>query len=158
MTKMSAAKFAEVKKFISDFIDENGYSPSLAEIVHGTGMPQTTAYRYVNTLIERGELDFSGRRSVKVSEISAPIVRTPVLGRVACGIPKYAEENIEEYVKLPVAIFGKGDFYLLRANGDSMIEADIKDNDLVLIRRQDTAEAGQIVVALVDDEATLKRL
>lgn len=120
-------------------------------------MPQTTAYRYVNTLIERGELDFSGRRSVKVSEISAPIVRTPVLGRVACGIPKYAEENIEEYVKLPVAIFGKGDFYLLRANGDSMIEAGIEDNDLVLIRRQDTAEAGQIVVALVDDEATLKR-
>ena len=81
----------------------------------------------------------------------------PVLGSVACGVPKYAEENIEEYVRLPVSLFGRGDFFILRANGDSMIEAGIDNGDLVLIRQQNTAETGQIVVALMEEEATLKR-
>ena len=82
---------------------------------------------------------------------------TPILGKVSCGVPKFAEENIEEYVRLPVALFGRGQFFILRANGDSMIEADINDGDLVLIRQQNYADEGQIVVALMDDEATLKR-
>ncbi len=84
-------------------------------------------------------------------------IRVPVLGRIACGIPKYAEENIEEYIRLPVALFGQGDFFLLRAYGDSMIESGIEDGDLVLIRQQSSADDGQIVVALMEDEATLKR-
>ena len=84
-------------------------------------------------------------------------VSVPILGEVACGIPKFAEESIEEYVRLPVALFGRGSFFILRAYGDSMIEAGIDDGDLVLIRQQDAAEEGQIVVALIDDEATLKR-
>ena len=82
---------------------------------------------------------------------------TPILGKVSCGVPKFAEENIEEYVRLPVALFGRGQFFILRANGASMIEADINDGDLVLIRQQNYADEGQIVVALMDDEATLKR-
>ena len=73
------------------------------------------------------------------------------------GVPKFAEENIEEYVCLPESLFGRGEFFLLRARGDSMIGAGIEDGDLVLIRQQNTAEYNQIVVALVDDEATLKR-
>ena len=80
-----------------------------------------------------------------------------VLGSVACGVPRFAEENIEEYVRLPVSLFGSGDFYILRAVGDSMIGVGIDDGDLVLVRQQNYAEAGQIVVALVEDEATLKR-
>jgi repressor LexA len=77
---------------------------------------------------------------------------------VSCGIPKFAEGNIEEYVQLPTALFGKGDFFLLRASGDSMIEAGIDNGDLVLVKHKDHAEPGQIVVALIgDDEATLKR-
>ena len=81
----------------------------------------------------------------------------PVLGSVACGVPKLAIENIEEYIRLPVALFGNGNFYILRANGDSMIDAGINDGDLVVIRAQDYASPGQIVVALMEDEATLKR-
>ena len=84
-------------------------------------------------------------------------VKVPVLGSVSCGVPKLAIENIEEYIRLPVALFGRGDFFILRANGDSMIEAGIDDGDLVLIREQNYADPGQIVVALMDDEATLKR-
>ena len=81
----------------------------------------------------------------------------PVVGTVACGSPILAEENIEEYVTLPAALFGRGNFFLLRARGDSMINAGIADGDLVLVRQQDTAEYNQIAVALIDDEATLKR-
>jgi len=84
-------------------------------------------------------------------------IKVPVLGAVSCGIPKYAEENIEEYVRLPVALFGRGQFFILRASGDSMIGVGINDGDLVLIRQQDSACEGQIVIALMDDEAMLKR-
>ena len=82
----------------------------------------------------------------------------PVLGVISGGIPKFAEENIEEYIRLPVSLFGTGKFFILRAYGDSMIEVGIDDGDLVLIRQQETASAGQIVVALINNEdATLKR-
>lgn len=81
----------------------------------------------------------------------------PLLGRVACGLPRYAEENIEEYVRMPEALIGSGEFFLLRAVGDSMVGAGINEGDLVLVKRQNTAEKGQIVVALVGEEATLKR-
>ena len=97
------------------------------------------------------------RRCVTPTNVKSQAVRVPVLGSIACGIPKFAEENIEEYVRLPVSLFGKGDFFILRAYGDSMIEAGIEDGDLVLIRQQNIADEGQIVVALIDDEATLKR-
>jgi repressor LexA len=81
----------------------------------------------------------------------------PILGEVACGLPRFAEENIEDYVQLPASLFGSGDFYMLRANGYSMIDVGISSGDFVLIRRQNTAEPGEIVVALVEEEATLKR-
>lgn len=150
-------KIEEIKQFINDYISENGYAPALGEISAKTGIAKTTAYRYINGMIERGELDSGGRSRVATKDTSTPTCRVPILGRVACGIPKFAEENIEEYVRLPVALFGKGDFFILRATGDSMINAGIEDNDLVLVRKQNTAEPGQIVVALIEDEATLKR-
>ncbi|NCC87977.1 MAG: repressor LexA [Clostridia bacterium] len=80
-----------------------------------------------------------------------------IIGTIACGAPVLAEENIEEYISLPSAIFGKGDLYILNASGDSMIEAGIEDGDLVVIKKQTTAEDGDIVVALVNNENTLKR-
>jgi len=83
--------------------------------------------------------------------------RAAVLGSVSCGVPRFAEENIEEYVSLPEALFGRGEFFILKAKGDSMIDAGIDDGDLVVIKQQSSAEDGQIVVALMDDEATLKR-
>ncbi len=157
MKTMSAARFAEIKKFISDYIDRRGYSPSLSEIAEETGIAQTSVYRYMNAMVERGELDRPARRCAAPANVRSQAVRVPVLAGIACGIPKFAEENIEEYVRLPVSLFGQGNFFLLRACGDSMIEAGIEDGDLVLIRQQNTADEGQIVVALIDDEATLKR-
>lgn len=105
-------------------------------------------------------IDYAGHRNIVTKRNSISAAETngvPVLGAVSCGIPKFAEENIEEYVKLPVALFGRGDFFLLRASGNSMIEAGIDDGDMVLVKRQDFAQPGQIVVALMEEEATLKR-
>ncbi len=157
MRSLNETKYASIKKYVSDYYDEFGSSPTLADIVKGTGMPQTTVYRYMRAMIERGDFEISGRKSIAPINAKVASAGVPLLGQVACGIPKYAEENIEEYMRLPVSLIGKGDFFLLRAYGDSMVEAGIDDNDLVLIRMQDTAEPGQIVVALVEDTATLKR-
>lgn len=82
----------------------------------------------------------------------------PVIGTIACGTPIYAEQNIEEYVRLPASWFGSGEHYLLRAKGDSMTGIGIDNGDLVVIRYQEHAEPGEVIVALVDDDsATLKR-
>ena len=86
------------------------------------------------------------------------MIRAAVLGNIACGLPNVAEENIEEYVSLPESLFGRGEFYILRARGESMIEAGIEDGDLVVIRKQSYANDGDIIVALVEEEATLKRM
>ncbi|MDY5001754.1 MAG: transcriptional repressor LexA [Eubacteriales bacterium] len=146
-----------IERFIREYTNSNGYSPTMQEIASETGVSRPTVQRYVAKLCEDGILNRSGYRSVVASKDSMSTVSVPVLGRIACGIPKFAEENIEEYVRLPVSLFGKGEFFILRADGDSMIEAGIDDGDLVLIRQQSAADEGQIVVALVDNTATLKR-
>ena len=81
----------------------------------------------------------------------------PIVGTIACGQPVDAMENIEESVALPRTIFGAGNLFLLHAKGDSMVEADIHNGDLVVIRQQNTAENGEIVVAMINGETTLKR-
>ena len=152
--------FKMIEEFINDYMEKNGASPTVREIHAGIGLSVGTVSRYLSFMRENGMLDYSGCRNITTRE--AMITRNestkvPVLGAVSCGVPKFAEENIEEYVRLPIALFGSGDFFILRANGDSMIEANIDDGDLVVVRRQSFASEGQIVVALMEDEATLKR-
>lgn len=153
----SSETYALIRTAIRDCREHRGTSPSVAELAAATGVSKATVSRYLSDMRERGELDYAGHRGIVMKGERQQTVRVPVLGAVACGLPKLAEENIEEYVSLPVSLFGSGEFYLLRASGESMIEAGIDDGDLVLIRQQDSADAGQIVVALVGDEATLKR-
>lgn len=148
---------AAIEKFVSDYTDSNGVSPTMQEVADGVGSSKATVQRYIAQLCDDGILDYSGYRTMTSTKTKAAAIRVPVLGTIACGIPKFAEENIEEYVRLPVALFGKGNFFILRAYGDSMIEAGIDNGDLVLIRQQNYADEGQIVVALMEDEATLKR-
>lgn len=146
-----------VERFVWEFTERRGYSPSLQEIADGAGISKTTAHRYVAKLRSDGIVGYSGYRSLVPARVKGGSVMVPVLGRVACGLPRYAEENIENYVRLPLSLCGQGEFFLLRAEGDSMTGAGIEEGDLVLVRRQDHAEKGQIVVALVGEEATLKR-
>lgn len=157
MRAKNQTTLAEIEKYVCDYTDRCGISPTMQEIADAVGVSKATAHRYIQQLREDGVLNFSGCRTITSAKTDAQVIRVPVLGRIACGIPKFAEENIEEYIRLPVAMFGNGNFFILRAYGDSMIEAGIEDGDLVLIRQQNTANPGQIVVALIEDEATLKR-
>ena len=152
--------FQLIEGFIDSYMDENGCSPTNQEMSDGTGLSTATISRYLSYMRDHGMLDYQGHRNIRTKmqeKKSSASIGVPILGAVSCGVPKFAEENIDEYVRLPVSIFGKGDYFLLRADGDSMIDAGIETGDLVLIRHQDTAEPGQIVVALMEDEATLKR-
>ena len=153
--------FTLLERFIDAYIDSQGVSPSTREIAAGTGLSLATVSRYLSYMREKGIIDYVGHRNIITQQkrmTATSSNRVPVLGAVSCGIPKFAEGNIEEYVQLPTAIFGKGSYFLLRASGDSMIEAGIDDGDLVLVRQQDHADPGQIVVALIDEDgATLKR-
>ena len=153
--------FNLLERFVDVYIDSHGVSPSTREIATGTGLSLATVSRYLSYMRENGMIDYVGHRNIITQRkrmLATESTKVPVLGAVSCGIPKFAEGNIEEYVQLPTSIFGKGNFFLLRASGDSMIEAGINDGDLVLVRQQDQADPGEIVVALIDeDEATLKR-
>ncbi len=157
MRSKNKALMTEIERFVSTFTDNYGISPTMQEVADSVGVSKATVHRYISQMCDEGRMDFSGVRTMASTRTKAQAISVPILGEIACGIPKFAEENIEEYVRLPIALFGRGDFYILRAYGDSMVEAGIDDGDLVLIRKQDTAEEGQIVVALIDDEATLKR-
>lgn len=160
MRSMDPEYFKRLEQFIDNYMDEYGRSPTTREIAAGTGRALSTVHKYLSQMRTDGVLDYSGHRNITTrrrKKMAVESVQVPVLGKVSCGPLKLAEECIEEYVHLPVALFGRGKFFLLRANGDSMIEAGIDDGTLVLVRQQDYASPGQIVVALVGDEATLKR-
>ncbi len=160
MPKRNLELFKQIEQFIDDYKEANNISPSIREIGAAVGLSKSSVANYLSDMRERGILDYSGFRNITTREeqkYNEKAVRVPVLGVIPCGIPKFAEENIEEYVKLPVSIFGRGDFFILLASGDSMVNAGIDDGDFVVIQKQSDADYGQIVVALVNDEATLKR-
>jgi len=152
--------FKLIEDFIDEYKDEYGSSPSTQEIADAVGLSSSGASRYLIYMRDHGMIEYEGHRNIitkKQKKKSEESVEVPVLGKIACGVPKFAEGNIEEYVRLPVSLFGYGEFFILVANGDSMIDIGIDDGDMVLIRRQNYAEPGQVVVALMEDEATLKR-
>lgn len=146
--------------FIDNYKDAYGSSPSTHEIADSLNISTSSVSRYLIYMKENGILNFEGHRNIITKRQvlkKDTTIEVPVLGKVACGLPKYAEENIEEYIRLPASLFGRGDYYILVANGNSMIGIGIGDGDYVLIRRQDYAEEGQVAVALIGEEATLKR-
>ncbi len=148
-------------EYINEWYYANNDYPSLDQIAIGVQTSKATAYRYIEALIERGEIEKNSRFGNLVTKsIAKSLQRTdriPIVGEIACGSPILAEENIESYVTFSRELLGGGKFFILRAKGESMINAGINDGDLVIIRQQETADEGQIVVALIDNEATLKR-
>lgn len=154
-------KFELVESFINDFKKKTGKAPSTYEIADGTSLPKTTVIRYLKWMKENGRIEYNGARGYMTQldrKSSRHVQGIPVVGDIACGLPLLAEENIEEYVDLPESWVGTGQFFALHANGESMKNIGISNGDIVIIRQQDTAETGQVIVALVDDNtATLKR-
>ena len=149
----------EIKHFVNDYCDANGRGPAVSEVAKQFSMSKSTAQAYLSELKESGDIMQSeyGYESKLLSE-QRSTHSIPILGAIPCGPLTEVEEHIEGYLRLPESFVGKGQFYLLRANGNSMIGAGINDGDLVLIRIQNNADVGEIVVALVNNEVTLKRL
>lgn len=148
-----------IKQFVNEYCDKNGRGPSVGDVAKKYGIAKVTAQRYLSELKARGEIAQSvfGYESLALVE-NRSSQSVPILGAVPCGPLTQVEEYIEGYVRLPESFVGKGQFYLLKASGNSMIGAGINDGDLVLIKVQESAEIGDIIVALVDNEVTLKRL
>ena len=153
--------FEQIESFINDYYEENGTSPTIYEIGDELDLSPATVSRYLKAMEEKGIVERNGQREVvtdKIRKIQGNIAQIPLLGKIACGEPMFADGNIRDYVHLPASLLGHGSFFMLTAKGNSMTEAGIDDGDLVLVRQQDYAMEGQIVVALVErEDATLKR-
>ena len=153
---------SKILAFIRSEIDEKGYPPSVREICAAVGLKSTsTVHAHLNNLERKGLIrrDPTKPRALEVlDENIARGRRVPLVGRVTAGLPILAVENIEEYLTLPQSMLGRDEAFCLRVSGESMIEAGILDGDIIVVRRQDDIENGEIAVVLIDDEATVKRV
>lgn len=159
MAVKNEALLEKIKKCIDSFFDTNGYSPSVREIAVVIGTPKSTVQRYLDSMRKMGIVK-NGKYGIETEHIAKTertVVAVPILGLIPCGPLTEEEEYIDSYIKLPASFLGSGEFFMLRASGDSMIEAGIDDGDLVLVRKQEHAKRGDIIVALADGKNTLKR-
>jgi len=150
----------QVLDFVASYIDQHGCPPTLREISENFGIKGTaTAILHLEALERKGYLNRREGSSRNISLIgrSGGSIAVPIIGRVRAGSPTPAIEDIEGYYNVDLSWVHERGCFFLRVEGDSMIDAHILDGDLVLIRPQQTAENGQIVVAMIDGEATLKR-
>ncbi len=155
---------ARVLKAIKQYIHETGYPPSVRELGKRLGLKSTaTVHSHLRTLERKRYLQRTAQKSRaftvvendKQNKESSPVM-VPIVGTVRAGVPVLAVENIDEFVPLPRSFVKGENVFLLQVEGDSMVGAGILAGDLVLVRQQDTADNGDIVVALIDDEATVK--
>lgn len=155
---------SEILEYIRDCVHQYGYPPSVREICKRVGLSSTsTVHAYLSRLEELGYIrrDPSKNRHIELldegSWRSKKIVPMPLVGQVRAGCPILAEECIEDVYPFAADFVGHDDCFMLTVRGDSMKDAGILEGDLIIIRQQSTAENGEIVVALIDDEATVKR-
>jgi repressor LexA len=136
---------------------QRGYPPTVREIGALTGLSSTSSVaHHLRALESRGLLRRSrGSRAVDVRGPET-VVRVPLLGTIAAGVPILADQEVEDELSLPAAMVGYGTLFALRVKGDSMIEAAICDGDVVVVRQEQTAENGDIVAAMIDGAATVK--
>lgn len=177
-TKKVTKKQKAVLDFIEKTIDETGIAPTVRDICDGLGLSSpSTVHVHLKTLEDKGFIHRDPLKSRCITLVHhdkkqtppaneeaflgagsfSNVVRLPVVGNVAAGLPILAEQNITESIPLPVEIVGDSSSFLLRVRGDSMIEIGINDGDFVAVKEQPTAQNGDIVVALVEDGATVKR-
>ena len=155
---VSEEKLTMVMDYIRKFSEENGYTPSVREIGKECGIKSTApVHSYLEKLQTKGFLNkaTNKKRAVTIGRSSG--VNIPLIGTVTAGQPIFAYENYEDYYTFPVGEFRGEELFMLRVQGTSMIDAGIMDGDKIIVRKQATAENGEIVVAIVDDSATVKR-
>jgi len=159
MKQYNEAQILKLQEYINSEQLKKGKSPSYREIMKNVGFSSlSVAYRYVDLLAQRGVISKEAFGGIALSQnlTRGQVTIAPVVGTVTCGKPILAQENIEGIEQLPAGIFGSGDLFLLHAQGDSMEEVGIMDGDLLVVKQTNCAENGQIVVALIDDSATVK--
>jgi len=150
--------------FIKSEIQSKGYPPSVREIANAVGLKSTsTVHGHLQRLEKRGLLHRDAMKPRAMEVVGDPnflrnnSTAVPVVGRVTAGVPILAEENLDEYVSIPEVMLGDGEHFILLVRGDSMIEAGILNGDYIVVRKQPEANNGDIVVAMLDDSATVKR-
>ncbi len=160
-----SAKQQEILEYIKETILKKGYPPSVREICEAVSLKSTSSvHSHLETLEKNGYIrrDPTKPRTIEIVDDSfnltrREVVNVPLIGSVAAGQPILAEENIENYFPIPVEFLPNESIFMLRVKGESMINAGIFDGDQVLVKQQNTARNGEIVVALLEDSATVKR-
>ena len=151
----------EILDFISDYIQKHGYSPMYEEIGNKFGLSAiSTVHEHITELVDKGYLEKDDRkeRGLYLPKKRKNYLKIPIKGEIACGEPLEAFEEWDEYIKVSREPLLKGNLFALRAKGDSMIGEGIFDRDLIIVKKQETAEDGDTVVAIVENnEATLKK-
>ena len=163
--KTAPERCAEIYKYIKEFLMKKGYPPSVREIGEKVGLSSSsTVHSYLHMLEADGKIhrDPTKPRAIELVGDNPweNLLRVPLVGNVAAGVPITAEENIEEVFSVPSSLIGtQDDTFMLRVQGESMINAGIFDGDYIFVKEQNTARNGEIVVALVEnEEATVKRI
>jgi len=162
----------KIQAYIEHSLDSRGVPPSMREICDNTGLSSTSSVSHQLNQLERAgyiRRHANTARTLEVirrltPELDAPpllpnsdsVRMVPLVGRIAAGIPITAEQQVDDIVALPDQLVGSGDLFMLTVVGDSMVDAAICDGDFVVVRQQKTAENGDIVAAMLDDEATVK--
>lgn len=160
MRSKSKELMTKIQQYAEQFCISNFRTPSTGEIGQALHVSKATVHNYLKAMDEEGILSYQdGELRTRVTkQINREQVGIPIAGAIPCGSPEEEVENIEEYIAMPRAVVGDGEFFILRASGDSMVDAGIESGDLVVVRKQLEASPGQIVAALVDGGSTLKRL
>lgn len=163
MAELSGSQQA-LLDFLRSYIEQHAYPPSYREMAAALGFRSTNGVAYqLRCLEEKGFLVRDGHgapaRAIRLTQKATPqaeTVQVPVLGQVAAGVPALADAMPDEMLQLDRALFPGGELFALRVRGDSMVEAGIYEDDLVFVQRRATARDGEVVVAMVDGEATVK--
>lgn len=152
-------KQRDVLKYIYQSIRQKRLPPTIREIAKEFGFSSTGTVRdYLKALVTKGYIKITANKSRAIELISDAIFSIPIIGKVQAGLPALAVEEIEGYLNLDSLMFSDESTFALKVRGDSMIDAGIMPDDLVLVRKQSMAQTGETVVALVEDEATVKYL
>lgn len=158
MKQIDEEKLYKIKAYIETYQLENGKSPSYREVMEACNLTSLSLVsRYLDLLQTRGQIKKNSLGGIEMSINLSSTTFAPLVGQVRCGAPIFAQENYQSICSLPSEIFGKGELFMLSAIGDSMKDAGINEGDILVVRKSDYAENGQIVIALIDDEATVKR-
>ncbi len=164
MSKDLTDKQQLIFEFLKEKINDSGFPPTVREIGDRFGITVKGAYDHLKAIEKKGYIRTEQNKSRAIvilndsdtAEARSSGISIPLLGRIAAGSPILAEENIEDYLTFPESMFTKGEYFALNVKGDSMIEGGIHDGDIAIIKKQNTANNGEIIAALLEDEATLK--